>query len=158
MAKMPMKRVRIVALRSERKKLLERLQILGSVEIDGSKEIPRGFDRPDTAAQAQVFRRNTELAGQARALSFAEAQANRHIAMTMNDWIAKLDGILTLNGRELLKNAGRISHEIAEETAALRLEEFKGRLREEERRASLEELERDLRNLENNNNDKQGAQ
>ena len=68
MAKMPMKRVRIVALRSERKKLLERLQILGSVEIDGSKEIPRGFDRPDTAAQAQVFRRNTELAGQALAI------------------------------------------------------------------------------------------
>ena len=78
--------------------------------------------------------------------------------MTMNDWIAKLDGILTLNGRELLKNAGRISHEIAEETAALRLEEFKGRLREEEHRASLEELERDLRDLEDNKDDKQGGQ
>ena len=90
-------------------------------------------------------------------LAFAEAQANRHIAMTMNDWIAKLDGILTLNGRELLKNAGRISHEIAEETAALRLEEFKGRLREEERRASLEELERDLRDLEDDNDDRQGG-
>lgn len=91
-------------------------------------------------------------------LAFAEAQANRHIAMTMNDWIAKLDGILTLNGRELLKNAGRISHEIAEETAALRLEEFKGRLREEEHRASIEELERDLRDLEDNNDDKHGGQ
>ena len=91
-------------------------------------------------------------------LAFAEAQANRHIAMTMNDWIAKLDGILTLNGRELLKNAGRISHEIAEETAALRLEEFKGRLREEERRASIEELERDLRDLEDNKDEKQGGQ
>ena len=81
-------------------------------------------------------------------LAFAEAQANRHIAMTMDDWIAKLDGILTLNGRELLKNAGRISHEVAEETAALRLEEFKMRLRQEEKRASIEELERDLRELE----------
>ena len=91
-------------------------------------------------------------------LAFAEAQANRRIAMTMNDWIAKLDGILTLNGRELLKNAGRISHEIAEETAALRLEEFKGRLREEERRASLEELEHDLRDLEDDNDTKQGGQ
>ena len=91
-------------------------------------------------------------------LAFAEAQANRHIAMTMNDWIAKLDGILTLNGRELLKNAGRISHEIAEETAALRLEEFKDRLREEERRASIEELERDLRDLEDENDGKRGGQ
>lgn len=80
-------------------------------------------------------------------LAFAEAQAGRHVAMTMDDWIAKLDGILALNGRELLRDAGRIRHEVAEETAALRLDEFRGRLREEERRASLEELERDLDEL-----------
>ena len=81
-------------------------------------------------------------------LAFAEAQAGRHVAMTMNDWIAKLDGILTLNGRELLRDAGKIRHEVAEETAALRLDEFRGRLRAEERKASLEELERDLGELE----------
>ena len=38
---------------------------------------------------------------------------------------------------------------VAEETAALRLEEYRDNLRAEERRASLEELERDLRELEN---------
>lgn len=81
-------------------------------------------------------------------LAFAEAQAGRHVAMTMNDWIAKLDGILTLNGRELLRDAGRIRHKVAEETAALRLDEFRGRLRAEERKASLEELERDLGEME----------
>lgn len=97
-------------------------------------------------------------------LAFAEAQAGRHVAMTMNDWIAKLDGILTLNGRELLRDAGKIRHEVAEETAALRLEEYRGRLREEERRASLEELERDISELEDDDesggdetpNDKKG--
>ena len=35
---------------------------------------------------------------------------------------------------------------------------IKGRLREEERRASIEELERDLRDLEDNNDEKQGGQ
>ena len=53
---------------------------------------------------------------------------------------------------------GPVVAEIAEETAAQRLEEFKGRLREEERRASIEELERDLRNLEDDNDDEQGGQ
>ena len=85
-------------------------------------------------------------------LAFAEAQAGRRVAMTMNDWIAKLDGILVLNGRELLRDAGKIRHEVAEETAALRLEEYCGRLREEERQASLEELERDIAKLEDDDN------
>lgn len=85
-------------------------------------------------------------------LAFAEAQAGRHVAMTMNDWIAKLDGILTLNGRELLRDAGKIRHEVAEETAALRLEEYRGRLRAEERQASIEELERDIAELEDDDN------
>mgnify|MGYP000139889303 CR=1 FL=1 len=87
-------------------------------------------------------------------LAFAEAQAGRHVAMTMDDWIAKLDGILTLNGRELLRDAGKIRHEVAEETAALRLEEYRGRLREEERKASLEELERDISELESDDGPK----
>ena len=87
-------------------------------------------------------------------LAFAEAQAGRHVAMTMDDWIAKLDGILTLNGRELLRDAGKIRHEVAEETAALRLEEYRGRLREEERKASLEELERDILELESDDSPK----
>ena len=81
-------------------------------------------------------------------LAFAEAQARRHVAMKMDDWIAKLDGMLQFNGRELLKGAGSIAHAVAEETAALRLEEYRDSLRAEERRASLEELERDLRELE----------
>ena len=80
-------------------------------------------------------------------LAFAEAQAQRHVAMTMNDWIARLDAILKLNGRELLQDAGKISHQLAEETAMLQLTEFRDRLRREERLASIEELEHDLSSL-----------
>ncbi|MDR1888021.1 MAG: virulence RhuM family protein [Zoogloeaceae bacterium] len=77
-------------------------------------------------------------------LAFAEAQAQQHIAMTMNDWIAKLDGILALNGRELLTHAGSVSHALAEEISAKQLAQFHQRLREEEHLASLEELEKDI--------------
>ncbi len=46
-------------------------------------------------------------------LVFAEGQAMRRIPMYMNDWIKKLHGFLSLNDREILKDAGRISHELA---------------------------------------------
>lgn len=77
-------------------------------------------------------------------LAFAEAQAHRQVAMTMQDWIIKLDGILTLNGRELLTHAGSISHQLAEETSALQFDKFRERLGKDEHNASLDELERDL--------------
>lgn len=46
-------------------------------------------------------------------LVFAEGQAMRRIPMNMNDWIEKLHGFLSLNDREILKDAGRVSHELA---------------------------------------------
>ncbi|MEG2074942.1 MAG: RhuM family protein [Victivallaceae bacterium] len=80
-------------------------------------------------------------------LAFAEAQAQQQIAMTMNDWIAKLDAILTLNGRELLTNAGTISAELAKEVSAIELGKLRTRLIAEEKEQSLDELERDLKSL-----------
>lgn len=50
-------------------------------------------------------------------LIFAEGQAIRRIPMRMKDWITKLNGFLRLNDREILHNAGRISHELAKEQA-----------------------------------------
>ena len=46
-------------------------------------------------------------------LVFAQGQAMQRIPMYMKDWVAKLDGFITLNGRQLLQNAGKISHELA---------------------------------------------
>jgi len=46
-------------------------------------------------------------------LIFAEGQAMRRIPMHMRDWIAKLDGFLSLNERGILTHAGKISHELA---------------------------------------------
>ena len=82
-------------------------------------------------------------------LAFAEAQAQQHIAMTMKDWIAKLDAILTLNGRELLTHAGTISAEIAKEISAQQLGKLRERLRRQELEESLKELENDLKAVKN---------
>lgn len=40
-------------------------------------------------------------------LAFAETMAQQQTPMYMEDWIARLDTILQLNGRELLTHAGQ---------------------------------------------------
>ncbi|HCO92859.1 MAG TPA: hydroxyacid dehydrogenase [Phycisphaerales bacterium] len=60
-------------------------------------------------------------------LIFAEGQAMRRIPMHMADWIKKLDAFLTLNEREILTHAGRISHEMAKEMAEAEYEKFNQR-------------------------------
>lgn len=50
-------------------------------------------------------------------LIFAEGQSARRIAMTMLDWITKLEGFLTLNDREILQDAGKVSAQIAKNHA-----------------------------------------
>ena len=50
-------------------------------------------------------------------LDYAELQALEEKTMTMNDWIAALDTILTGNGRVLLVGTGTVSHRQAVEKA-----------------------------------------
>lgn len=57
-------------------------------------------------------------------LVFAEGQAMRRIPMKMKDWIDKLHGFLQLNDRDILANAGRISHELAVEMAESEYDKF----------------------------------
>src|SRR4030066_1964731 len=57
-------------------------------------------------------------------LVFAEGQAIRRIPMHMKDWIQKLDGFLSLNDREILEHAGKISHQLAVEHAEAQYDSF----------------------------------
>ena len=50
-------------------------------------------------------------------LDYAENQARRKIAMTMKDWAQRLDAFLQFNEYAVLKDAGRISAEIAKKLA-----------------------------------------
>jgi hypothetical protein len=58
-------------------------------------------------------------------LVFAEGQAMRRVPMNMADWVKKLDGFLTLNDRDILTHAGRISHEMAQSKAEQEYGKFK---------------------------------
>jgi hypothetical protein len=58
-------------------------------------------------------------------LIFAAGQAMRRITMYMKDWIEKLNGFLTLNDRDILTHAGKISHQLAIEQAEKEFEKFK---------------------------------
>ena len=50
-------------------------------------------------------------------LVFASGQALRKTPMYMKNWVEKLHGFLTINDREILTNSGKISHQLALETA-----------------------------------------
>ena len=58
-------------------------------------------------------------------LIFATEQARRRVPMTMNDWIEKLHGFLTINDRNILQDAGNISHELMVEIAEKKFKEYK---------------------------------
>ncbi len=80
-------------------------------------------------------------------LAFAEAQAHMQRPMYMKDWIKKLHDILTINEREILLDAGRISKKIAEELAEKQYEKYIQKQKQIEATDSLKELEKDLINL-----------
>jgi hypothetical protein len=71
-------------------------------------------------------------------LVFAEGQAMRRVPMHMADWIAKLHGFLTINDRDILTNAGKISHQMAKERAEAEYDTFN---RERIRRTDAEDGE-----------------
>lgn len=83
-------------------------------------------------------------------LAFAEAMAQQRKPMYMKDWIARLDAIISLNGRELLEHAGAISHNMAVEKAALEFNKYKDSQKLLEREQSLKELESDIKALKKN--------
>ncbi len=82
-------------------------------------------------------------------LAFAETMAQQHIPMYMKDWIARLDNILQMNGRELLTHAGKISHQMALEKSNQELEKYKEEQNKIALECSLRELENDIKQIEN---------
>jgi len=79
-------------------------------------------------------------------LIFAQGQAKRRIPMYMKDWIEKLNGFLTLNDREILNNAGSISHELIKEHAEREYEKFKEK---EQKMITEDDFEKAIKKIEN---------
>ena len=80
-------------------------------------------------------------------LAFAETMAMQQTPMYMKDWIARLDAVISLNGRELLTHAGKISHEMAIAKSGLEYKKFKDEQKKIEKIQSLKELEEDIKRL-----------
>jgi hypothetical protein len=82
-------------------------------------------------------------------LIFAQGQAMRRVPMHMADWVQKLDGFLTLNERDILTHAGRISHEMAQAKAEMEYDKFRALTSGAPRPvdADFEEVTKDLKKL-----------
>ena len=80
-------------------------------------------------------------------LAFAETMAMQRTPMYMKDWIARLDAVISLNGRELLTHAGKISHDMAKAKSELEYQKYKETQKEHEKVQSIKELEEDIKRL-----------
>ena len=58
-------------------------------------------------------------------LDFAENQARRHKAMSMLEWVEKLDSFLRFNEYDILNDAGKVSAEVAKKLASTEYEEYR---------------------------------
>ncbi len=76
-------------------------------------------------------------------LDFAELRATNGRLMKMHDWIQKLDDFLRISEKELLKNAGKISHEKAVEKAKFEYEKY----RKSEDKKYISDFDREMKKL-----------
>jgi hypothetical protein len=90
---------------------------------------PNGKIMPSDVVTAKNYLNKKELTALNRIvnmyLDYAEMQAARGRAMTMKDWIEKLNAFLKFSEHEILTNAGKISHEVAEELALKEYEKYR---------------------------------
>jgi hypothetical protein len=82
-------------------------------------------------------------------LAFAETMAMQQTPMYMKDWIQRLDMVISLNGRELLAHAGKITHKMAKEKSELTYQKYKEHQKQLQKQQSLKELEEDIKRLKN---------
>jgi len=64
-------------------------------------------------------------------LEVAEIQAMNRTPLYMKDWIERLDGFLTMTGKNILTHAGSISHNMAIEKAHTEYDKYKERIKNE---------------------------
>ena len=58
-------------------------------------------------------------------LEFAELRAQKHVIMTMQDWLDYLQKYIQISDHEMLPDAGRVTHQQAEEKALTEYEKFR---------------------------------
>ena len=93
------------------------------------KRSPTGKIMPSDVVIAKNYLDSKELEHLNRIgnmyLDYAEMQAARGRAMTMSEWVEKLNAFLKFSEYEILTNAGKISHEVAEALALGEYEKYR---------------------------------
>jgi hypothetical protein len=114
---------------------------------------PGGIVRKDDVAVAKNYLTEDELQVLNRIVNlyieYAELQALERKAMTMRDWITKLDEFLKISGRKLLDHAGKISAESAKAKAELEYARYRALLDAQPQRvdAEFEKAAKELKKL-----------
>ncbi len=92
------------------------------------KNAPQGRIQKTDVSIAKNYLEESEIRALERIVSmyldYAENQAARQIPMSMADWVEKLDAFLKFNEYDVLKNAGKGSHEVARQLAEKHYEAF----------------------------------
>jgi hypothetical protein len=119
------------------------------------KNAPKGSIRKTDVAVAKNYLNDKELDGLNRIVSmyldYAENQANKGVIMYMKDWIEKLDAFLQFNEEVVLKNQGKVSHEIAIALAETEYEKY----RIVRDKVMVSDFDKELKKIELKNNSKQ---
>ena len=93
------------------------------------KNASKGAIRKNDVSIAKNFLNEKELDGLNRIvtmyLDYAEIQAQKGVVMTMKDWVDKLDAFLHFNEKEILKDSGNFSHEVAVALAESEYDKFR---------------------------------
>lgn len=93
------------------------------------KDSPKGKIQKFDVSIAKNYLTETELASLRRIVSafldLAEDMAERHIPMTMNDWVIRLDRFIKMADRKVLSDAGKVTHELAKSFAETEFEKYR---------------------------------
>ena len=93
------------------------------------KDAPRGKIKKSDVSIAKNYLTKEEMQSMqlivSAYLDLAENRAKRHIPMTMQDWAERIDIYLRADDLEVLKNAGKITAQIAKEYAETEFEKYR---------------------------------
>ncbi len=92
------------------------------------KNAPKGKVRKADVSVAKNYLKEEELRALNRVvtmyLDYAEDQAQQRKPMHMTDWVRKLDDFLRFTDRNILKHAGKVSQQLAQDHAHREFEKF----------------------------------
>lgn len=93
------------------------------------KNVPQGKILKGDIGTAKNYLKETEIKALERIVSmyldYAENQASRQIPMKMSDWIEKLEAFLKFNEYQILKDAGKVRHDVALKLAEKQYDRFR---------------------------------